>query len=429
MAGMSDDPQSPQRATGKKPKPEIDPKDIQGLKYFRVLEPFLERLHSVGTARDLAHNRQLHMDQYCILILLWMYSPIVNSLRGLQQASQLKKVQEKLKISRASLGSLSESVAVFDPEPLKEIAAELFERLPDPAVPANLQGLKKTLVAVDGSVVKILARIARLAWCGRKEDHPTCGYRLHTHFEILRGLPKRIEATSANPKGGNAEQAVLERTIESDHCYVIDRGYQKYRLWNLIHAARSSYVCCVRDKIAHEVVEDRELSAADSNAGVLSDQIIRLSNDRSALDHPLRLVCVSCTPHTSRGRRKGRNFSSTGPSSDGVLRIATDMLDLPAEVIAEIYRLRWTIELFFRMLKQLLGCRHLLSTRQNGVEIQIYSALIACMLIMLYTGRSPTKRTFEMMCFYMVGWADADEVAGHIDKLKRRDEDKSAKQT
>ena len=81
------------------------------------------------------------------------------------------------------------------------------------------------------------------------------------------------------------------------------------------------------------------------------------------------------------------------------------------------------------MLKQLLGCRHLPSTRQNGGESQIYSALIACMLIMLYTGRSPTKRTFEMMCFYMVGWADADEVAGHIDKLKRRDEDKSAKQT
>ena len=48
---------------------------------------------------------------------------------------------------------------------------------------------------------------------------------------------------------------------------------------------------------------------------------------------------------------------------------------------------------------------------------------------MLYTGRSPTKRTFEMMCFYMVGLADDDEVAGHIDKLNRRDEDESAKQT
>ena len=94
------------------------------------------------------------------------------------------------------------------------------------------------------------------------------------------------------------------------------------------------------------------------------------------------------------------------------------MLDVPAEIIAQLYLLRWTIEIFFRMFKQLLGCRHLLSTKQNGVEIQVYCALIACILILLYTGRTPTKRTFEMLCFYMMGWADLDEVACHIDKLK-----------
>jgi len=71
------------------------------------------------------------------------------------------------------------------------------------------------------------------------------------------------------------------------------------------------------------------------------------------------------------------------------------------------------------MFKHLLGCRHLLSTKQNGVEIQVYAALIACLLILRCTGRTPTKRTFEMLCFYMAGWADLDEVAGHIDKLKR----------
>ena len=86
---------------------QIDPKDIQGLKYLKVLRPFLKRLHDVGTQRDCAQNRQLHMDQYCTLVLLWMYSPIVDSLRGLQQASQLKKVQKRFNLSRFSLGSLS----------------------------------------------------------------------------------------------------------------------------------------------------------------------------------------------------------------------------------------------------------------------------------------------------------------------------------
>ena len=402
----------------KKRRRTVVPKDIQGLKYFRVLRPLLNQLREVGTARDRAHNRQLHMDEYCVLVLLWLYSPAIDSLRGLQQASQLKNVQKRLKLPSASLGSLSESVAIFNPEPLKQIARELADRLSEPEVPQKLKGLGKTPVAVDGSVIHVLARITKLAWTWRKEDQPMCGYRLHTHFEILRGLPKRIESTSANPKGEDAEQAVLERTIDSDCCYVLDRGYQKYALWNKVHASGSNYVCRVRDRMAYDVTEKRELSEEASKARVLSDEIIRFTSDRSNVDHPVRLVCVTCPKHTSRGRRRGRKFSSTGPSSDGVLRIATDMLDVPSEIIAELYRLRWTIEIFFRMFKQLLGCRHLLSTKQNGVEIQVYAALIACMLILLYTGRTPTKRTFEMLCFYMTGWAGLDEVIAHIDKLK-----------
>ena len=66
------------------------------------------------------------MDQYCTLILLWFFSPIVDSLRGLQQASELDKMRKYFGVWRTSLGSLSEGVAVFDPEPLKDIAQELY---------------------------------------------------------------------------------------------------------------------------------------------------------------------------------------------------------------------------------------------------------------------------------------------------------------
>jgi hypothetical protein len=53
----------------------------------------------------------------------------------------------------------------------------------------------------------------------------------------------------------------------------------------------------------------------------------------------------------------------------------------------------------------------------NGVEIQAYCALIACLLILLYTGRTPTKRTFEMICFYLVGWASLEELERRIEKI------------
>ena len=111
-------------------KIDLQANDVKGLKYFKVFEPLLKRLHQTGTQRDNAGNRKLHMDQYCTLILLWLYSPIVDSMRGLQQASKLRKVQKRFGIVKTSLGSLSEFVRCFDPEALKQIARELADQLP-----------------------------------------------------------------------------------------------------------------------------------------------------------------------------------------------------------------------------------------------------------------------------------------------------------
>lgn len=404
-----------------KPKPAA--KDVQGLKYLKVLQPLLQSLHEVGTQRDTAGNRQLHMDHYCMLILMWMFSPTLTSLRGIQQASTLQKVQRKFKIPRAALGTLSEAPTVFDPEKLKHIAQELGQQIPKIAraeADNPLAKIDKTLTAVDGSVVKLLTQIAELAWIKIDDKPATCGYRLHTQFEVLRGLPHRIDATSANPKGDNDERAVLERTLEPERFYVMDRGYIKRRLFNSIVEVGSSYACRMRDKVKYTARQTRTLTKAAEQAGVLADELIELpvSKGSIAVTHPVRLVSVRCSPHSSRGHYRAGKYSSTAPSSDGVLRILTNELELPAELIAQMYQYRWTIEIFFRMIKQMLGCRHLLSTKPNGVAIQIYSAIIACMLIMLYTGHQPKKRTFEMVCFYIVGWATLEELEAHIKKLR-----------
>jgi len=123
-------------------------REITGLKYFQRLLPLFDRLHEVGCQRDKAGNRELYMDQYCVLILLFLFNPVVTSLRSWQQASELKKVQQKLGVGRASLGSLSEATQVFDPVPLREIIAELW----GPVEPIRRVGrgqLAQELVAVD----------------------------------------------------------------------------------------------------------------------------------------------------------------------------------------------------------------------------------------------------------------------------------------
>src|SRR3954463_8584444 len=92
-------------------------RDLQGVKYFHKLLPLLDRLRSVGAARDTAGNRQLFFDQYAALLLLYFFNPVLTSLRALQQPSRLEKVQRLLGVRQTSLGSLSEAAEVFDAEP------------------------------------------------------------------------------------------------------------------------------------------------------------------------------------------------------------------------------------------------------------------------------------------------------------------------
>src|SRR6266550_478361 len=86
----------------------ITDEQLAGFKYFKKFLPLLDRLHGAATARDKAGNRDLHFDQYIALQLLFFFNPIVTSMRGLVQASALKKVQQKLGVSPTSLGSFSE---------------------------------------------------------------------------------------------------------------------------------------------------------------------------------------------------------------------------------------------------------------------------------------------------------------------------------
>jgi hypothetical protein len=174
----------------------IREEDIQGLKYFRKLWPLLERLHEVGCQRDKAGNRQLFMDQYCSLVLLFMFNPCVRSLRALQQAAELKNVQRKLGCGRASLGSLSEATDVFDPQRLREIIADLADQI-EPTRNVAQEHVRQLLVAVDGSVVETLSTIAAAAYLKTKNGDSCSAWRLHTHFDIDRSVPTRIDVTTA----------------------------------------------------------------------------------------------------------------------------------------------------------------------------------------------------------------------------------------
>jgi hypothetical protein len=392
-------------------------RDIQGLKYLDKLLPLLDTLHRVGCQRDKAGNRKLYYDQYCMLVLLFLFNPTLRSLRALQQASRLKKVQRLLGCPRTSLGSLSEATDVFDPQRLEGILGELLSEVPA-RQSIGRGAVTQVLTAVDGSVVRTLASLAEASYLRDRNGQSHSGWRFHSHFDIDRHVPTRMEVTPALNGGKTEEKRVLRRRIEPDHCYVMDRWFGEFKLFNEIVATASSYVCRIRDNsnLSH-VVEERSLDEAARNANVLGDMVVELGVDSKAAarpDHRIRVVLVQATPHEKSGRRKS---GMGGPPSDGILRIATNLLDVPAEIIADIYRHRWMIEMFFRFFKHVLGCRHLLSTDPVGIQIQAYCAIIACLLISLWTGGRPRLRSYEMICLYLQGWADLEELTEHLQSL------------
>ena len=128
------------------------------------------------------------------------------------------------------------------------------------------------------------------------------------------------------------------------------------------------------------------------------------------------MVPLTAEQQAQIGKRRGAGYGQTGPTSDGVLRIVTDLLEVPAHVIAFLYEYRWMIEVFFRFLKQILGCRHLLSTRIEGVQIQIYAGVICCLLLNTLTGKKPSKWMVTLMSLYLQGLADEQDVLRELNK-------------
>lgn len=399
--------------------PPITLDQLRGFKQLRRVAGLLRSVHDAGCDRDKADNRELHFDDYVLLILLYLFNPLIDSMRTLQKVAELPQVQERLGIKRFSLGSFSESCRIFEPALLQQVVDQLAAGLLPIERDALFKQLPGKLTLVDSTVIQTLCTVAEAMFLPLGDGRHSHAWRLHLHLDVDHHVPGRWEITGPKNTGKSDEKSVLRRNLAAGHTYVMDRWYAQFTLWNDIKAAGGSYVCRVRDNSVYEVLQDRPLDQAAIDAGVISDQLVHigLSKKRDErADHPTRLICVKCSPHQKRGKGKRRGVGQTGPTSDGVLRIVTDLLDVPAQVIAFLYEYRWMIEVFFRFLKQILGCRHLLSTRIEGVQIQIYAAVICCLLLNTLTGKKPTKWMVTLMSLYLQGLASDDDVLRELNK-------------
>jgi hypothetical protein len=303
------------------------------------------------------------------------------------------------------LGSLSEAATVFDSALLQDVISEValraWTRAPhrNPALLKGDRAVLRALVALDGSLLPALPRMVWAVW--QDEQHRAA--KIHVAFAALRQVPVGVTVTAGN----GAERTQARQLVHPGGVYVFDRGYLDYELFADLHALPCSFVARVKEDAAYEVAQELALSPAARRAGVSRDVVLRrlgTAHHRPCAAQPLRVVRVATDQIHPDGTRVE-------------LVLVTNRLDLNADLLALAYRYRWTVELFFRWLKGILGCRHLLSQSENGVQLQVYMALIASLLISLWVGRSPTKRTYELLCFYLSGWATTTEVLSHVKRL------------
>ena len=210
--------------------------------------------------------------------------------------------------------------------------------------------------------------------------------KLHLKFNVLRQ-----QACEAIITTGNAsERDALRKMVKPGEIAIGDRGYgAEYRYLNELREIGSSFVIRIRSEPVMEIVsEGPELTDADRTAGVTWQGLVRLGSKWEG--PPVRVVRVEIDGH--------------------MLMLATD-LEIVAELIALIYRYRWQVELFFKWIKCILRCRHLLAESPSGVAIQVYCALIAALLLEVFTGKRPSKRMMELIEFFFLGYIDADELA------------------
>lgn len=370
------------------------PESVAGGKLLKFLGKFLSRLRD-----ERPHgNQELFLDDVFVAQLLAFFNPSLRSLRTLEDFSQTRQARRHLSVFKLAKSTLSDFHKVVDPARLgpiiQSLRAELQKRRVDGRLPADLQELTRQIIAVDGTFLHALADVAWAVAARNQRQGQKHRARLDVHVDVDTWLPELITV----PDVGESEADNAARHITPGAIHVYDRGFISFHLiaahfeqtaagaWT----PRADFV--VRTKqpgsnaILYETISECTLTPAASAAAVISDRLVRCKHlsRNTGVEVVLREIVLQ--------------------GSDGQdCRLLTSLLELPAEVIALLYRQRWQVELFLRWMKSHAQFRHLISHSRPGVLLQFHVAMIAMLLMYVHTGYRPSKYLVVILGFVLSG--------------------------
>lgn len=376
------------------------------LHHWSLVEDFRERLRKASAKCSISKSwsdeqRQLLLEDYLSLFLMGLFNPVVRTMRGLCQASRLKRVQREICSRPVSLGSFSEAQAVVDPPVLGEVfnqlGLEVRHKHPPAGTPGPGLASRYQWLVQDGSLFEALPRMYWAFWRrqGRSEHFQV---RLHLSLDLESDSPARASVTPAK----KCERAQWRKQVRPGDAWIGDRYYgENYQLLAEL-SQLVAFIVRLREEAILRVEEELPLSAADRQAGVIRSAWVKLGRPGRQPEQRFRAVWVQ------------------GPKEVLILVTNLEPEELSAGEVALLYKKRWQVELFFRWVKCILKCRHWLAESPQGVAIQIYLALIAALLLQLYTGCRPTQRMMELIQFYLMGVATLEELCAGVERQKAR---------
>lgn len=228
----------------------------------------------------------------------------------------------------------------------------LLNRIQTDINPGHKFRFKNRLLSMDGTIIELCA--SSFDWAHYKRLKGAV--KLHMILDHAGHLPAFCRITE-----GNVHEIQVARTLEfaPGTIVVFDRGYVDYEWFRSMSQQKVWFVTRLRDNVNYSVLEQR----AFSGTLVCSDEVILLEKHRTYGFEPVRLRRVVVA------------------AEDGDFEIFTNNFTLAASTIGEIYRQRWQIENFFRAIKQNLRIKTFVGTSANALKIQIWSALIAILIL------------------------------------------------
>jgi len=281
----------------------------------------------------------------------------------LSSASSLREVEATMASHRTRLYHLGatapkrSTLADANAERPADVFCRLFEALLAQAHPGLRKASREAVRLIDATSTGLTAQSRDWADYGERG----CAAKLHVVFDPAAALPVHFVVTPARINDITPAKAM---PVEAGATYVFDLGYYDFSWWAALDAQGCRFITRLKTHTRPMLIQEREV---ETGGNIIADRIIRLAdrlgrNRRNPLDRPLREIHVRI---------------DTGKT----LRLVSNDLDASAHEIADLYKMRWQIELFFRWVKQTLKIRRFLGTSLNAIRTQIAAALIAYLLL------------------------------------------------